>query len=78
VLNQFVAAHDQRGTLSQPQEQALIGFATRLGRERFGEYRQRVGAFSAIPKLSKGEAHRLIAVIVADLERGNDDVAPGS
>lgn len=66
-MNVFEIAHAQRGTITPAQEQALINLVTKLGRARFAQYRALAGVTAPIPRLSKGEAWRLINLISKDL-----------
>jgi hypothetical protein len=68
MLNNHFATM-RKGTLTESQERALVNLITRLGRTRFAEYRRRAEVgMTPIPRLSRGEAWKLINVISQDLE----------
>lgn len=68
MSNMFETAADYRGTLTEGQERALRSFAINLGKERFGWYRAALRITAPIPRMSKGEAYRMIRAITQDLE----------
>lgn len=67
MANRFEIAHAQaKGSITPGQEKYLVNQTT----VTLARYRRELHIFGAIPKLSKGDAWRLIHAIQADLNGG--------